>query len=163
VTGVRPGEHLAGRAGPPAGEYPAARSLRALLLAILTIGVIGTLAELYLLEHYEEWWQRAPVTLLALSIPVIGWCWMAPSAGAVRVLQLLMFLFVLGGLIGLYQHYSGNAEFELEMYPSRAGFELFWESLKGATPALAPGALSWLGLVGLAYAFRHPALERRHA
>jgi len=131
-----------------------------LLLAILTIGVIGTLTELGLLEHYEEPWQLVPVTLLSLSIAGIAWCWARPSPRALRTLQVLMTLFVVAGLIGVYRHYSGNVEFELEMYPSRAGFELFWEAIKGATPVLAPASLSWLGLLGLAYTFHHPVLRK---
>ncbi|MFB3131882.1 MAG: hypothetical protein ACE10K_05095, partial [Rhodothermales bacterium] len=50
------------------------------------------------------------------------------------------------------------AEFELEMYPTLKGLELFWESIKGATPALAPGTMIQLGLLGWAYTYRHPAL-----
>jgi hypothetical protein len=133
--------------------------LRSRLLAILFIGVIGTLAELLLLEHYEEWWQLTPLTLLGLSIPLIVLCWARPSPATVKTLRGLMLLFVIGGMIGVYRHYVGNAEFELEMYPGRAGFELFWESLTGATPALAPGSLALLGLIGLAYAYRHPAVS----
>jgi hypothetical protein len=38
-----------------------------------------------------------------------------------------------------------------------AGFELIWNSLTGATPALAPGSLIPLGLVGLIAVHRHPA------
>jgi hypothetical protein len=95
--------------------------------------------------------------LLGVAAPLIVWCGIFPSALVVRALQGLMVLFVLAGAIGVYQHYTGNAEFELEMYPTRAGFELFWESLKGATPALAPASMAWLGLIGLAYAFRYPA------
>lgn len=139
-------------------EHRTTRVLRSLLLAVLLFGVLGTLAELYLLEHYEDWWQLVPLLLLGVAAPVIARCWALPSAATLRALQGLMLLFVIAGALGVYQHYTGNAEFELEMYPSRAGFELFWESLKGATPALAPASLSWLGLIGLAYSFRHPAL-----
>ena len=140
-------------------EHRTTRVLRSLLLAVLLFGVLGTLAELYLLEHYEDWWQLVPLLLLGVAAPVIARCWAVPSAATLRVLQGLMLLLVIVGALGVYQHYTGNAEFELEMYPSRAGFELFWESLKGATPALAPASLSWLGLIGLAYCFRHPALS----
>ncbi len=140
-------------------EHRTTRALRSLLLAVLLFGVLGTLAELYLLEHYEDWWQLVPLLLLGVAAPVIARCWAIPSAATLRALQGLMLLLVIVGALGVYQHYTGNAEFELEMYPSRAGFELFWESLKGATPALAPASLSWLGLIGLAYCFRHPALS----
>lgn len=160
---VGTGSRCSPAGGEPPTESPTARSLRTLLLAILSLGVLGTLAELLLLKHYELWWQLVPVVLLTLSIPVIGWCWLSPSRAAVRVMQGLMVMLVFAGLLGLYRHYHGNAEFELEMYPDRAGFELFRESLTGATPALAPASVSWLGLAGLAYAFRHPALERRRS
>lgn len=130
-------------------EHGATRLLRGLLLAILLFGVLGTLAELYLLGHYEEWWQLVPLVLLAVAVPIIALCGVRPSAATLRALQGLMLMFVVAGALGVYQHYTGNVEFELEMYPSRAGFELFWESLAGATPALAPASLSWLGLIGL--------------
>jgi hypothetical protein len=39
-----------------------------------------------------------------------------------------------------------------------AGWELFKEAMTGATPALAPGAMVQLGLIGLAWSYRHPAL-----
>jgi hypothetical protein len=135
-------------------------SLRGFLLAVLLLGVVGTLSELYLLEHFEEWWQRAPMAVLGLSIPLILLCAASPSPGALRALRFLMLAFVVVGFLGVWRHYAGNAEFELEMYPSRAGLELIWESLKGATPALAPASLSWLGLIGLVYAFQHPAGRR---
>lgn len=133
-------------------------TLRALILSVLLIGMLGTLAELYLLEHTEDWWQLAPMYLLVAGSLAVVWSMIKPAPASLHSLQALMVLYVLAGVIGTYQHYAGNAEFELEMYPSRAGFELFWESLKGATPALAPASLSWLGLIGLAYSFRHPAL-----
>ncbi len=75
-----------------------------------------------------------------------------------RALQLLMVVFIAAGAIGLTMHYQGNVEFELEMYPSRSGLELFREAMMGATPALAPGTMIQLALIGLAYAYGHPRL-----
>jgi hypothetical protein len=57
-------------------------------------------------------------------------------------------------------HYQGNMEFELETYPSISGLALFKEAMMGATPALAPGTMIELGLIGLAYTYRHPLLVR---
>lgn len=54
---------------------------------------------------------------------------------------------------------QGNVEFELEMYPDLSGWKLFRDSMMGATPALAPGAMVQIGLVGLAWTFRHPAFK----
>jgi hypothetical protein len=140
----------------PAGAGP----LRRILLAVFLLGALGTLAELILLEHYEDWWQLLPLALLGASPVAVALLVLRPHAASLRSFQMLMLLLVAAGGIGVYQHYSGNVEFELEMYPSRGGFELIWESLKGATPALAPGAVAQLGLLGLAYCFRHPLLAR---
>ena len=38
------------------------------------------------------------------------------------------------------------------------GWELVLESLTGALPALAPGTMIYLGLLGWAATFRHPLL-----
>ena len=34
------------------------------------------------------------------------------------------------------------------MDPALHGLDLFWSALRGATPALAPGAMAQLGLIG---------------
>ena len=71
-----------------------------------------------------------------------------------------MLLFVVAGIVGVALHYQSNVEFELEMYPSMEGMELFRNSMTGALPTLAPGSMIYIGLVGLAATFRHPALGR---
>jgi hypothetical protein len=56
-------------------------------------------------------------------------------------------------------HFQVNMEFQLEMDPALAGMALFRTAiLAKSPPALAPGAMIQLGLIGLAYTFRHPAL-----
>ena len=50
------------------------------------------------------------------------------------------------------------AEDYLEM-PTLAGKEMVAEMLTGAFPALAPGTMALLGLIGLLLTWRHPALE----
>jgi hypothetical protein len=72
-----------------------------------------------------------------------------------------MVLSLVSGVLGAWLHYRGNVEFELEMEPALRGLTLFWRAMRGATPALAPGTMIQLGLVGLAYTFRHPALAPR--
>ena len=119
---------------------------------------MGTGAELLLLGHTEGFWQWAPLVLMAVSLVTLGWRVVARGARSLRVFQSTMVLFVLSGAVGLWLHYHGNAEFELEMYPTLQGFELFLESVTGATPTLAPGTMLELGLLGLAYTYRHPAL-----
>jgi hypothetical protein len=114
-----------------------------------------------LLQHYEDTWQLAPLALIALALAVLVWHALSRGSASVRALQGLMILFVFSGAIGMGLHYNANSEFELEMDQSLAGFRLFRESLSGATPALAPGTMAQLGLLGLVYAYRHPRLYGR--
>jgi hypothetical protein len=133
--------------------------LRPWLLAIIAIGAVGLLAELLLLEHYESGWQWTPLVLLGVTLVAAGFVARRPSRASVRFFQTVMWLCVAAGAVGVFLHYDGNVEFELEREPLR-GWRLFWEAIRGATPALAPGALAQLGLLGLVYTFRHPALRR---
>lgn len=136
--------------------------IRRLLLAALVFGMVGVLVELLLLGHTEEIWQWTPVVALGLGIVAGISFGLRPSPATLRLFRTLMVLFMVAGLAGLYLHYRGNTEFELEMYPSIKGFELFWKSITGATPALAPGTMIQIGLVGLVLTWKHPIL-RRHA
>jgi hypothetical protein len=70
-----------------------------------------------------------------------------------------MIVFVLAGILGLVLHFKGNVEWALERHPDLGRMTLIWEALTGATPALAPGALAQVGLLGLAWSYRHPALR----
>jgi hypothetical protein len=134
-------------------------SIRAVLLAALVLGMVGTAIELLLLEHTEDPWQWAPIALLGLALFVLTWHGVGRGAASLRAFRGVMGLFVLSGLLGVWLHYRGNVEFELEMYPDLAGLKLFKDAMMGATPALAPGTMIQLGLIGLAWAFRHPVLR----
>ncbi len=131
-------------------------NLRPLLIAAFLFGAIGAGFELILLEHTEEAWQWVPIVLLGTSVPLATMLAFKPTRTVIRLFTFIMVLFIGAGGIGLIQHFRGNIEFELEMYPSMGGWELFWEALKGATPTLAPGTMTLLGLVGIIYTFRHP-------
>ncbi len=146
--------------------------MRVFLLLILAAGQAGTLAELWLAEHTEDAWQWVPVALLLLGLAAQAWvlasgAWRGDAreytkmgAASVRTLQGLMALFVLSGLIGIGLHVKGKMEFKQESDPSLHGWKLFTESLTAKMPpALAPGAMIQLGLLGLVYAYRHPALR----
>ena len=145
---------------PAAPEWPdAAAPLRRILLGIVFVGALGLELELLLLEHFESPWQWAPLVLLGAVLAGGAALAARPARGTVRLFQGLMLLCLAFGLIGVYLHYVGNVEFQLEEEPTRRGLALFWEAIRGATPALAPGALVQLGLVGLASTFRQPMLR----
>jgi len=136
------------------------KGLRTFLLLIFILGLFGAGAELLLLEHTEDFRQWIPLVLLAISVIVLGWRGLSRGAMSLRVFQGTMLLFVISGCVGIFFHYQGNVEFELEMYPTLAGWELFAKAMQGATPALAPGTMIQLGLLGWAYSYRHPALRK---
>jgi hypothetical protein len=141
-------------------DTPTLKRLRVLLMAILSLGMVGVGIELLLLEHTDGFQQLVPVTLLGLGLLVLVWHGVARGPASLRAIQVIMALFVASGFVGMVWHYQGNMEFELETYPSMAGLTLFKEAMMGATPALAPGTMIQLGLIGLAYTYRHPLLTR---
>jgi hypothetical protein len=134
------------------------RVLRRIVLGLVAFGLAGSAAELFLLEHTEGFWQWVPLVLIGVSLLSQAALAFLPGRASVRVFQGAMLLLLAGGVAGLVLHFKGNMEFELEMYPGQAGMKLYWETLKGATPALAPGMLLLLGSLGLASTWGHPAL-----
>lgn len=147
-----------------AGASPSTSALRRFVLAALTFGLFGVLADLIALNHFEDSWQMVPLLLIGLAFGAIGWYLAGGGAPSVRLLQILMVFFVVAGAIGVVLHYRGNMEFQLEIDPSQRGWDLFTKVIQAkAPPALAPGAMAQLGLLGLAYAFRHPAFGPKAA
>ena len=125
-----------------------------LLLAAFVFGSVGLGTELVLMEHTEGLWQLIPVLLIAMSVPLFLWQWWTRNRVAFNLFQILMALFAVSGLLGIWLHYQGKAEFKLEIDPELSGWALFWECMHGHSmpPVLAPGAMILMALVGLACA-----------
>jgi hypothetical protein len=137
---------------------------RRILLAILLLGIAGISAELLLLAHTEDVYQLIPLWLAGFAIVAVALVVMRPSAGTIRLFQAVMALFLVSGLVGTYLHFQVNLEFQLEMDPALSGMALYRKAILAKTPpALAPGAMIQLGLIGLAYTFRHPAFAKATA
>ena len=134
-----------------------------MLLGIFLLGIGGVSVELALIEHIEDFWQWTPFVLFGTSVLVLLWYAATRRAAAVLAFRLVMVLFLAAGAFGVYLHYAGNVEFEREMAPELLGWGLFREAATGATPALAPGVMVQLGLVGLAFTLRHPVLRRERS
>jgi len=143
----------------PKQAHDAATRIRAFLLATLAVGIIGMGVELLLIGHAESVQQLIPLVLLALGVVTLGVHAAMPRPVTVRALQAVMTLFVVSGVSGVWLHYRGNVEFELEMYPSMEGIELVQKTLTGATPVLAPGSMALLGLIGLTHSYKHPCIH----
>jgi hypothetical protein len=137
-----------------------AARMRQLLLLLVIAGAGGLLVELALLKHYDGAWQVTPLVLLLAALVMGIAVWLRPRPRVLKLFGVTMGLCVAGGLLGLILHYRGNMDWALERDPTLTGLPLAWKVLRGATPALAPAALAQLGLLGLIYLYRHPALER---
>lgn len=136
--------------------------IRRFLLALLVIGLVVTSADLYLLQHFEDVNQLAPFAAIGFSVVALLLHAFERGPASVRVLQAAMLVMIAAGVVGFVLHFRGNMEFQLEIDPSLSGMELAMKVLRAkAPPALAPGAMAQLGLIGLIYTYRHPALERR--
>jgi hypothetical protein len=134
---------------------------RRLLAGIVLIGIGGITAELLLLGHYEELDQLVPIALAGIATVSLALAVLRPSPAAVRAFQVVMAMCVISGFVGTWFHYQATTEFQLEMDPSLKGLALFRKAIVAkAPPALAPGAMIQLGLIGLAYTFRHPVFRR---
>jgi len=135
--------------------------MRRWLLGLVAFGLAGITVELLLFQHYEDIWQWTPLVIIAMTYLAIGWHLFDPRVLPVRAFQAMMILLVLGGMLGLALHYQGNVEFQLEIDPTLRGWPLFVKAIHAKTPpALAPASMAQLGLLGLVYTYRHPALKK---
>ena len=133
---------------------------RSILLGIFVLGVGGIATELWLLGHYEELDQFIPLGLAALGVVGVAAAAFRPTPVTIRLFQAVMLLMIVSGFVGVWFHYQATTEFQLEMDPSLRGWALFRKAIVAkAPPALAPGAMIQLGLIGLAYTFSHPVFR----
>lgn len=126
-----------------------------MLLGLLALGMTGTTAELWFMGHHEDWWQIVPLAAMGTSTAVMVWLVLAWSAWALRVFRGCMVLLMLSGATGAVLHFRANMEFQLEMDPTLGGRALVSKVLHAkAPPALAPGNMALLGLLGLVGVWR---------
>ncbi len=104
---------------------------------------IGLFLELVLIGHYESFWQYLP--LISLSLGLGSLFLIKRSLVLVKFFYLII---IISGVLGVFLHLKSNWEFELEMYPDISVKQLLMESLTGSIPALAPGTLIPIGLMG---------------
>jgi len=130
-----------------------------MLLAILLLGMAGTATDLLLLGHVEDTAQWIPLALILAGAGALLWNATGGRRLSAVAVQIVMVLFMASGALGVYFHFRANVEFQLEVNQTLAGTDLLWAVLRAkAPPALAPGTMVLLGLIGLAYAYRQPAM-----
>jgi hypothetical protein len=135
----------------------ATMSIRSLILSILFLGFLGTGAELLFLQHIGSWQELIPVVLIGVNLVIMTWHAITRHPGSVRGVQVVMGLCLIAGVAGIVLHYQSSMEFKLETNPALTGWALFRAVMSAQTPpTLAPGVMIQLGLLGLAYSYKHP-------
>jgi len=139
----------------------ASAPLRRLLLVLLLVGLLGSATELVLLKHYEKGWMLLPFAAIGLAVLATAWRLARPGPRSVTWLRVAMIPLVVGGALGVLLHYNGGLEFQVDMDPTLSRWQLFWKVVRmQAPPALAPGILVQLGLLGLVSSYRDPLTRR---
>lgn len=136
-------------------EMTTLAAVRRLLLGILVLGLTGTATELLLLKHDENPIQLVPLVSIGLALVTVAWHVIGRSRGSLWALQGLMVLFLAAGGAGVFFHFRANLEYQREFDRTLQGRALVWQALRAKVPpALAPGVMAQLGLIGLAYTYR---------
>jgi hypothetical protein len=133
--------------------------IRTILLISSVISLIGTGVELVLINHLNPILQMIPVFLIVLGLGSIVWYGISRTGKSMRVFQGTMALCVISGLLGIFLHIAFSASDASKKDNTLHGAALFRAAMTGTAPPLAPGAMIQLGLIGLAYTYRHPAMD----
>jgi hypothetical protein len=141
------------------GESQTLGTIRRLLLLLVAGGTVAMGVDLTLVGHYEDSNQAIPLVVGGAGLLTMLWVGLRPSVARLRLLQFVMLCFIGTGIIGIALHFQANAEFQREVDPAISTRDLIWKVVEAtAPPALSPGLLVQLGLLGLVYTYRHPAL-----
>jgi hypothetical protein len=128
--------------------------IRRVILGALLLGMAGLFTELLLLAHYEDVTQQIPLVLLAAGLVIVLVDLIVPRRWTSTLVQLSMALFIGAGLLGMFFHFQGSREFQLEMDPTMSGIDLVWHVLRAKSPpTLSPGTMVQMGILGLGYAY----------
>jgi hypothetical protein len=128
--------------------------LRQFLLVVSALLLIGTLVELWLINHMEDPVQLIPFALCGLGLVAVFVALLRPRRAALHGLRVLL---ALGSFLGVYLHLESNHGFQRELHPNASTGELLLGTLGGANPLLAPGMLAITAALAIAATYQHPA------
>jgi fatty acid desaturase len=131
------------------------RRLRLFLLVLSAALFVGTLIELWLVNHKQDAVQSLAFVFCGLGLLSTVGVLIRRSTATIRILRACMLLVVLGSLFGIYEHVTNNIEFEREIHPNSSTRQLLMKGLGGANPLLAPGTLAVAGLLAVAASYKH--------
>ncbi|MFN1834722.1 hypothetical protein AB2B38_005620 [Balneola sp. MJW-20] len=126
-------------------------SLGQITLAALLFMMSGVVIELFLLGHYEDSKQLIPVFSIGVSLPAAVILYFRRTTSTIVFFKIILSILTITGIYGTFLHLKANYEFETEMKPTSGGWDLIVDSLSGALPALAPGSMIALALIGFIF------------
>jgi hypothetical protein len=132
--------------------------LRRFLLVLSALLYVGTVIELWLTKHMENFVQLIPFVLCGLGFVAVIVVLFYPRRGTMLTLRLCMGLVALGGIFGTYEHMENNIWFQREIHLTAPTREIVLASFYGPNPLLAPGILAVAAVLAMAATYHHPAL-----
>jgi fatty acid desaturase len=133
--------------------------LRRFLLALSALLFGGTVVELWLVNHTEDFVQWIPFVLCGIGLLVVVAVLFRPERETVMGLRAWMLIVIVGSLFGVYQHVTNNIAFEREISPTAPSQRILRAALGGANPLLAPGMLAVTALLALAATYKHGEID----
>lgn len=135
--------------------------LRRFLLATAGLLLIGTLFELFAIQHWNESVQLLPFVLSFVGLAGVAWAWFRPERQQLLAVRWLMVPLALGSLVGVFFHIQNNVGRFLDRNPDAGLLAIIGGALSGDTPLVAPGMLALAGILAAAATYYHPALAAR--
>lgn len=131
------------------------RQLRQFLLALSIMLFGGAIIELWLVGHTQSWLQWIPFVLSTIGTAIALTVLLRTTPATVRALRVCMGVIVLGTLLGVYEHVTGNIRLEREIKPTANSSRLLWRGVTGGNPLLAPGVLAIAALLAVSATYRN--------
>lgn len=132
--------------------------LRTFLLALSGLICLTTPIELVASEHYQEPAQVIPFVLCIVGFIAVLLALLRPQRRSVLWLRGVMAALVVGSLVGVVLHISGNLDFAKEVDAGATTAQIWLATFQGAAPMLAPGILALAGILAGAATYHHPVL-----
>lgn len=117
----------------------------------VALATLGTLLELVFIGHYEGVNQLIPILVIGITLISFLVLLFFKTFLVRKVFKAMLIVSAVSGLLGVYFHLDSNFQFEKEIRPNISSADLFWESLSGALPVLAPMNMLVFTLLGFIY------------
>lgn len=144
----------------PMAQTETEKKLRSFLIGVAGFTLLGTPLELLILDHVNELEQWIPFVCSGIGVVAILYVRYASSATSVKALRWTMIAIAIASFIGVYQHFTANFDFSVEIHPTYTFYENVWAGIMGSTPLMAPGIYFLAAVLALAGTYKHPALNQ---